>query len=244
MLAKIRREEFKYYLGLSLEEPLLRSLQSFMRLDPACENERGSYTVKSLYFDTPNSKDLTEKLDGIIEREKFRLRTYLSSTTEPVFKLERKCKVDNVIEKTSLRLSRAHAIALQSGDFDCLNELSDPFGDFCHQKFTSQGYRPRVVVEYDRTAFTLPFCNTRITLDSGLRSANGWVDIVSDRAPMVDIFLDRMSVLEVKFEKYLPVHIQELLSLYSLKRCAISKYVLCNAHLANGPWSDELVRPF
>jgi len=244
MLANIRREEFKYYLSLSHEEPLLRSLGHFMRLDPACENEKGCYTVKSLYFDTPDSKDLTDKLDGLIDREKFRLRTYSSPLNESVFKLERKCKADNVIGKTSLTLSRAHAVALQSGDYHCLNQLGDPFADFCYQRFTSQGYRPRVIVEYDRSAFTLPFGNIRVTLDSGLRTYNGCLDVVTRRAPKVDVFLDRMSVLEIKFEKYLPAHLQEILSFYPLKRCAISKYVLCNVHLANGPWSDELIRPF
>ena len=40
-----------------------------------------SYTVTSLYFDTPYEDNFNEKVDGIISREKFRIRKYSTSST-------------------------------------------------------------------------------------------------------------------------------------------------------------------
>ena len=50
----------------------------------------GSYRVTSLYFDTPADKALREKLDGVSEREKFRIRFYNGDPS--VMHLEKKVK--------------------------------------------------------------------------------------------------------------------------------------------------------
>lgn len=39
----------------------------------------GKYQIRSLYFDTLNDKTLREKLDGVNQREKFRIRYYIGS---------------------------------------------------------------------------------------------------------------------------------------------------------------------
>ena len=62
----VRREEYKYYIGQSELTHVELALKSLMKLDPSCDNRKGFYTVKSLYFDTPNSRDLDEKMDGIL----------------------------------------------------------------------------------------------------------------------------------------------------------------------------------
>ena len=48
------------------------------------------YRVRSLYFDNYNDKVLREKIDGVNEREKFRLRLYNDDTS--FIKLEKKVK--------------------------------------------------------------------------------------------------------------------------------------------------------
>ena len=72
MNTTVRREEYKYYIGQSELGNVELALKSLMALDPSCDNPKGYYVVKSLYFDTPNSRDLDEKMDGIIDREKYK----------------------------------------------------------------------------------------------------------------------------------------------------------------------------
>jgi len=244
MLIKIRREEFKYYIGLDQIDRAKTILSSLMHLDKACENHNQSYLVKSLYFDTPDSKDLNEKLDGIIDREKFRIRTYPKSTLQEAYKLERKAKIDNVIEKTSLELSPETIINFQEGVYDEMLNLDNQFALNCYHTLHSKGYRPKIIVEYDRMAFTLPFCNIRVTIDMNLSTYNGGLDLQNEHLSKTPIYLDGMAILEIKFEKYFPSHIHDALAKLSLKRCAISKFVLSRVNIASDSWSDHLIRPF
>lgn len=244
MLLNIRREEYKYYIGLNQVTFLEKALESLMNLDEACNNFHKSYSVKSLYFDTPDDKDLNEKLDGIIDREKFRIRTYPSSNSLPMYKLEQKLKFDTVIQKVSLKIEPEHVKNIQDGNYKDMKGLNNDFADYCYNRFSSLGYRPKVIVEYDRTAFTLPFCNIRITIDKNLSTYNGGTDLMNASLSKTPIFLDGMAILEVKFEKYLPSYIQNALSKFNLKRCAISKFVHSRVHTIGNSWSDHLVRPF
>ena len=243
-MQSVRREEYKYYIGLDHVEHIESCLASLMSLDPACNNNTGQYAVRSLYFDTPDSKDLNEKMDGIIDREKFRIRTYPGTVLENIFKLERKSKIDSVIEKNSLKISKENALNFQNGIYNELFNLNNDFANYCYKKLKSEGYRPVVIVEYDRKAFTLPYCNIRITIDKNLATGNGNRDITCSDYCNTPVFLDGMAILEVKFEKYLPSHIQDYLSRFNLRRCAISKFSLSQLNIAVNPWSDELIRPF
>ena len=56
MNTTVRREEYKYYIGQSELGNVELALKSLMALDPSCDNPKGYYVVKSLYFDTPNSR--------------------------------------------------------------------------------------------------------------------------------------------------------------------------------------------
>ena len=53
-----------------------------------------------------------------------------------------------------------------------------------------------------------------------------------------------MAVLEIKFEKDLPIFIQEYLSKFTFKRSAIIKFALSQIRISNRPWIDPLDRPF
>ena len=239
----IRREEYKYYIGHSDLAHVEMALRSLMQLDPFCKNARGFYSVKSLYFDTPNSNDLDEKVDGIIEREKYRIRTYPNSN-KASYKLEKKIKIDTVIKKTSLNISKTNTLNFQRSNFNDLLKIKDQFANQCYATFNTKGYRPVVIVEYDRQAFVLPYFNIRITIDQNLRTGNGQQDLTDNGYPCSQVFLDRMAILEVKFERYLPTFIQNFLSKFALKRSAISKFALCQVNTSNRPWTDPLNRPF
>ena len=57
---------------------------------PDSHAPEGKYFVRSLYFDTPSDTALREKLDGVNQREKFRIRYY--NRDPSLIHLEKKSK--------------------------------------------------------------------------------------------------------------------------------------------------------
>ena len=69
------RHELKHYINHADYLAIRRRLREIAPLD-RFSGPDGSYTVHSLYFDNLDNKALREKLDGVNNREKFRLRYY------------------------------------------------------------------------------------------------------------------------------------------------------------------------
>ena len=78
-----------------------------------------------------------------------------------------------------------------------------------------------------REAYVSPVEDVRITLDMRLRSGLSSVDIFNPDIPTVNPHDRDLEILEVKFNNYLPAHINRLLDGLDVERSAISKYMLC-----------------
>ena len=90
------RHELKYYINPAELEALRRRLERVMRLDSHCKGGR-AYNVRSLYFDDAFDSAYYDKLDGVMTRDKYRLRIY-NHSDEVIF-LERKRKLGDLIAK-------------------------------------------------------------------------------------------------------------------------------------------------
>ena len=69
------RHEYKFSINEADDYIVSNRLRKLFKHDEFAD-EFGNYRVSSLYFDTPNDKALRQKLDGVSEREKFRIRYY------------------------------------------------------------------------------------------------------------------------------------------------------------------------
>jgi len=213
--SKITRIENKYLVdksNLFLLEEILRS---------AMIEDRKTYTVSSLYFDSIYDDDLKEKLDGILLREKYRIRIY--DYNYETIKFEVKRKNNNVISKDSVIITRDQADLLTNAEYDFLAE-SEGF-EYLAEFMANNVYRPKTIVTYDRTAFYLPFNDIRITLDVDLRTSGFDLDLFS--VSEADNFLSVKSdyfILEVKFSDYLPDFLARIIESYAGSRSALSKY--------------------
>ena len=69
------RHELKYPVSLTQMAVLQSRIQSLMQLDPNA-GRSGKYIVRSLYFDSLNSRCYYDNENGTEPREKFRIRTY------------------------------------------------------------------------------------------------------------------------------------------------------------------------
>ena len=94
----------------------------------------------------------------------------------------------------------------------------------------TRGYRPVVIVEYDRIPYVYRNGNVRVTLDTNIcssRSVDRFLDEAIPRRPVMPL---GQQLLEVKFDEYLPDFIYRSLALNSLSQTAFSKYYLCRKY--------------
>src|SRR5690625_2877302 len=92
------RFEYKYLVPNYMLGEFRTRLRPYMTLDPYAE-ERGGYTVRSIYFDSPNLTCYHEKDDGIKERKKLRIRGYNEGGPDSNVFLEIKRKSNIMISK-------------------------------------------------------------------------------------------------------------------------------------------------
>ena len=72
-----QRYEFKYLLNADMRKVIETEIQQFMNFDGFVHPELGNqYVVRSLYFDDPSSSAFFDKVDGVMIRQKYRIRTY------------------------------------------------------------------------------------------------------------------------------------------------------------------------
>ena len=93
-------------------------------------------------------------------------------------------------------------------------------------KMKSNGLRPKTIVDYTRDAFVFPAGNVRVTLDYNIRTGLGSTDFLNPAAVTVPAG-DAPSILEVKWDEFLPDIIREAVQLPGRHTCAFSKYAVC-----------------
>lgn len=183
----------------------------------------GTYRVTSLYFDTPYDSALREKIDGVNRREKFRLRYY---GTDPCFiRLEKKYKVNGLCGKNSARMTQEQVEKLLSGRYEFLLDLGDKLFLEFYSKLKGKGLWPKTIVRYNREAFLYTPGNVRITLDRDIRTGLGNVDFLNPKI----FYLRAMepgTVLEVKYDAFLPEFVRMAVQVPGRQAAACSKYAL------------------
>lgn len=213
------RHEYKFLIGPDSAQLLKCRLAGVMERDPHA-GKIGRYTIRSLYFDDPGFAAVEDKLSGISDRVKYRIRCYDGKSD--FLRLEKKEKHRDLTRKTGQTLTVEQVQGLCSGTMPAiweglLGELS--LG-------VAGGLRPAVLVEYDRTPFVCALGQTRITLDENIRTKPYSTELF-DRSAMLPALEPGQVVLEVKFNDFLPGYLAQLLEDIPKIHLAVSKYVLC-----------------
>lgn len=227
------RNEWKYLISDWESYYLRKRLLELMHHDPHAEN--GMYMIRSLYFDDYWNTSYNEKMMGIDERSKWRIRCY--NCSDASIKLERKMKRGSYIHKDSATITRGETEAIINGDIEFLlyhkAQLCREFFYDCRTKLV----KPKVIVDYDREPFIQEEGDVRITLDSNVRAAIGSFDIFDSTLPTLETLEPGKLVLEVKFTGFLPELIKKVIPLNGQEFTAVSKYTLCYEkayHLTDG----------
>lgn len=215
------RHEYKYFISDTAASLLKLRLPHIMRPDPY-SFPRGSYAIRSLYFDDLRGSAFEEKASGVRERTKYRIRYY--NYDGSVIKLERKEKLGSLTRKMAQGITREEALALEQCRVPAsAGGLMEELRRGC----ALEGLRPRVLVDYDRVPFVCADGNVRITIDENLRTRPYCTRLFASPYAMQPVLEPGQVILEVKFDDFLPGYLDDALEDIPKTAAAISKYVLC-----------------
>lgn len=215
------RKEIKYVVPLGKAMAIREQLDRLLQRDSHCVDR--PYVVRSLYFDSVNNIDFAEKLAGVAERKKVRLRIYDGDAS--LCKLEIKQKNDDRQQKLSLIVSGADAKELMYGNIKVLQKyFNDSETALKAYGIMAQGqYRPVAQIAYDRLAYKYPMYDTRITLDMNVRSSESNMDLFSSDVQFTPVMREN-AVLEVKYSGKLMGFLSVMFAQFHLTQGTYSKY--------------------
>ena len=231
-----RRFELKYILS----ERCARAVADFVRgyLEPD-QHTRGSsnfsYSVYSLYLDTPTLALFRQTCQGVKNRFKLRMRFYDADPAHPVF-LEVKRREADVICKERAAVTREGAERLLRGERPGaphrIGGTDGPGGPsalecFCRLRDEVEA-RGAAYVAYTREAYVSPKNDRlRITFDRDVRGTA--FDRRRQLEPPQNGTRAKVGgvILEIKFTDCFPGWLLDMVQAFDLQRQSVPKYVLC-----------------
>ena len=219
------RHEWKHQISY-LDMLLIRQrLKAVAQIDKNATD--GKYQIRSLYFDTLSDKALREKLDGISQREKFRIRYYNGNTS--LIHLEKKVKISGLGTKLSASLTKEQAQAIVDGDLDWMKDSEQDLIKELYVKMKNEGLQPKTIVDYEREPFIFSAGNVRVTLDYNIRTGLSCVDFLNPNCATIPV-AESPIILEVKWDNFLPSVIRDVVQLENRRTTAFSKYAVCRMY--------------
>jgi hypothetical protein len=215
------RHELKQIISRTDCLALRQRLRAVLAPDPYA-GSGGEYSVRSLYFDTPDDRALREKIDGVSNREKFRLRAYNGEFS--TIKLEKKSKIHGLCLKESVLLPQEDCRRLIAGDIAWMGGAGHPLLTELYLKMLREQLRPKALVDYIREPFVYPPGNVRVTIDRQIRTGLHSRDFFNPLLPTMPAGQSDTMILEVKFDDFLPEIVGDLIQTKDRGCTAFSKY--------------------
>ena len=212
------RHELKYTISPQNAEEIVSRLKHAAWIDENADPD-GSYQVHSLYFDNIYDKALREKLDGVNLRHKYRLRYYNGDLS--FIRLEKKSKINGLCKKESLFLTREDCRRLLQGETQFLLSRGEPLAADFYSKLQTEALRPKNIVGYRRRAFVYEPGGVRVTLDDHIHSRSVTGDFFHPAEPGIPV---HGTILEIKYDAFLPQLIADLVQTPNSRTEAFSKY--------------------
>ncbi len=222
----IYRNEWKHEISRSDLITIRQRMRAVAKPDEHA-GPKGSYQVRSLYFDTPSDRALREKIDGVSVREKFRIRYY--NGDKSLIHLEKKRKESGRGCKQSVLLTREEAQAIAEGRLDWMPGSGRALVAELYSKMCSQGLRAKTIVDYTREPFVYEPGNVRVTLDYHIRTGLGCTDFLNPDCITIPAG-EPVIILEVKWDAFLPEVIRMAVGLSNRGSSAFSKYRVCRLY--------------
>ena len=225
------RHEYKYVIDSKQEQVLRLKAAGLMKLDAYAEGD-GVYRITSLYFDDDKNSCFYENENGTDPRSKFRIRYYNDDSAH--LKLEKKSKRNGMTLKESCSISKEECEQMMRGTIPIITAQTNEAAAKLFSEMRIRKLLPKVIVSYDRIPYVYRAGNVRVTFDRNLTASSEVTRFLTGDYGQRPIMQKGESVLEVKWDELLPLHIKEHMYLDRLQWSAFSKYYLCRKHNLNG----------
>ena len=218
------RHELKYIVSTA-EQVLIKNRITGLMPPDKNTGENGRYSIRSLYFDDYNNRCFYENENGTDPREKFRIRIYNHSSDRIMLECKRKERGKTF--KTSCPLTIEQTKKLMRGEY--LRDIVSlpPLLQKLTLLMMKNRLHPVVIVEYDRVPFVYKNGNVRVTLDMNISTSSDILHFLDETIVKRPVLPLGHSLLEVKYDEYLPDFIYTNLQLSNLRQTAFSKYYIC-----------------
>ena len=217
------RYETKYRINYSTYFAIKNAIPSYLRPDlhTKCSAQK-RYLVRSLYFDTRDYRFYSEKIHGVSNRIKFRIRTYGSHPADlPDIRVEMKVRIGKLMEKHGAFVTYPEYLRfMKFGIWDsCQDPVLSEFTRYVHK----WNLEPKTLVQYYREGYESRSTEKiRLTFDHKISSSSSHVlfpEVIhwrQHRESQVD--------LEIKHQNEFPYWMSKIIQYYSLKIIPNSKY--------------------
>lgn len=213
------RYEKKFLINNIQMEILKNNLSAALYLDSNIKSDDGSYFIRSLYFDDYKDTSYYQVIDGISKREKYRIRYY---NYDPSYiTLEKKSKVNNLGKKDKDKLTKEMVMKFINKEEI---ETDKPVITELQSKMKTDLYKPIVIIDYLRRAFTYPINDVRITLDYNISCSYEISKFFEKDINSIPLLDKNMAILEVKYNDFLPDIVKRLINVENLEITSFSKY--------------------
>ena len=197
---------------------LLKQRISYV-LHPDASTPDGQYTVSSLYFDDIYSTSFYQKMNGVLSRDKYRIRFYNGNMDR--IRLECKHKHGEMVCKETATLSFEEYQMMNRGEYVFMrNQQPDSVFEKFYISHVLKHMSPVIMVDYNRQAYMHHAGNVRITFDSNILAS---IPVVNHSYTVLS---DENIVMEVKYDRFIPSFVSGLLTGVPFTQLAISKYAM------------------
>jgi hypothetical protein len=228
------RYERKYLVPNEMLPDLRKELLPFVRPDTFADKSAGipEYTVRSIYFDNLSKWAVFDKIEGVRDRKKLRIRGYNKLAADSSVFLEIKRKISDQITKNRSKVRFDRLVELLTyGDIDRIFRTGTQKDRDDASRFLYHMHRyhmsPVNLVVYDREPYHgLLDASVRVTFDKHIRTRlvqapNQLFEDSGYEYPWESHF-----ILEIKyFHAPMPSWAKALVQKFELKNQALSKYV-------------------
>ncbi|MDW0108471.1 polyphosphate polymerase domain-containing protein [Sporosarcina aquimarina] len=220
------RKEQKYLITRRQYEELVDRISPKMR--NVKNGTEGSYSVTSLYFDSPDKSIYFETKNKLKYRQKLRLRVYDEADLNSTAFFEVKQRHKQVVNKRRMILPLREAYRYLEGDYkEDFSDIETSNPQVMKEIDYFRKYydlKPEMVVSYSRHALhgvTDP--ELRITFDFDLKCRKH--DLHIENGPYGDYFIDSdLVVLEVKVDHAVPLWLARILQELNCEQRSASKF--------------------
>ncbi|MBD5548689.1 MAG: polyphosphate polymerase domain-containing protein [Lachnospiraceae bacterium] len=216
------RNEWKYCCSANDISIISNRLSAILAQD-IHSDDNGKYEIHTLYFDDYKNSCAKENDAGISKRFKYRIRYY--GNQYEYMKLECKEKINGYCHKESCLISlREYQMIMEEKTNELIWETEKPLlKRFCTSCMTRR-FTPKVIIDYERTAYIEDITNIRITLDGNISVSDDFSHFLDGNYMRYPVQEKGQYILEVKFDYIMPSYIRHIITNRKLVLSSFSKY--------------------